>query len=79
MNTQPAFDVGEPALTTRLAARYLGISVSLLNKLRGTGQGPAVQVYGKRCVYMRSDLDAFAAAHRVAPTDAAPSNEGGEA
>lgn len=67
MNTQPTFDIGEPALTTKLAARYLGISVSLLNKLRGTGQGPAVQVYGKRCVYRRADLDAFAAAHRVEP------------
>ena len=74
MNTQTTFDTGERALTTRLAARYLGISVSLLNKLRGTGQGPAVQVYGKRCVYRRVDLDAFAAAHRIEPT---LSDEGG--
>jgi len=50
-------------LNTREAARYLGLSSSLLNKLRVRGGGPAfVRLPGvRRILYRASDLQAWAA------------------
>ena len=45
------------------AASYLGISRSWLTKLRVRGGGPPHVKLGRRCLYRRSDLDAFMQAH----------------
>ncbi|CAM3168127.1 helix-turn-helix domain-containing protein [Methylobacterium mesophilicum] len=75
---------GRATLSTREAARRLGVSVSFLNKARMAGHGPAAYMYGRKVVYLPSDVEAYAAAHRQEPDVAlAPSpscgNEGGRA
>lgn len=39
------------------AAAYTGISISMLNKLRVSGGGPAFLKLGRRVLYDQSDLD----------------------
>ena len=52
-----------PKLQTREAAAYLGVSASMLTKLRSThGGGPDYIKIGRRCVYDVYDLEAWAAA-----------------
>jgi len=41
------------------AARYLGLSLSCLNKWRCYGTGPRFCKLGRRVVYRQSDLDAW--------------------
>jgi len=71
METQPLY------LKTDEAARYLGLSSSLLNKLRLTGGGPVfVRLAGRAIRYRRADLDAWADASAMASTSQAPGDAG---
>ncbi|MCM0755302.1 helix-turn-helix domain-containing protein [Desulfovibrio aminophilus] len=58
-----------PKLTTVEAAAYLRLQPGTLEVWRCRGRGPAYQKLGRRVVYDRSDLDAFARAHTVLTTD----------
>jgi predicted DNA-binding transcriptional regulator AlpA len=52
-------------LRTPLAAEYVGLSTSTLEKLRLTGNGPAYQKAGRKIVvYRPEDLDAWLNTHR---------------
>jgi hypothetical protein len=55
-------------LSTEEAAGYLGVSMSLLEKLRVRGDGPTYAKLGARVIYMREDLDAFVRGRRVRST-----------
>ena len=55
-------------LITRDAAAYCGLSSSLFEKWRLTGEGPAFLRIGRRVLYDRNDLDAFLAKHRFDPS-----------
>lgn len=46
------------------AARYLNVSVSLLNTLRSVGGGPVYIKLRSRVFYTQSDLDAWVVAQR---------------
>lgn len=62
-------------LDTRLAANYLGKSVSWLNKTRLTGTGPVYLKVGGSVRYAKADLDAFlTSARRTAVYDFANDN-----
>lgn len=52
------------------AARYLGISKSMLEKLRLTGEGPRFAKLGKVVVYDVADLDAWIEARKRTSTSA---------
>lgn len=77
MKTERMLPPGEITLTTRQAARRLGLSVSWLNKARARGEGPDHFRYGRRVVYRFRDVEAYAAAHRasVAPSTSSSSDE----
>lgn len=47
------------------AAAYLDLSPQYLAQLRMKKAGPAYHLVGRRCLYRRSDLDAWVAEHRV--------------
>jgi hypothetical protein len=51
-----------------VAATYLGLSVSTLNKLRVFGGGPVFLKLGRRVVYDVVDLDAWRASKRRTST-----------
>lgn len=51
------------------AAEYVGVSKSLLDKLRCYGGGPAYAKLGTTVVYQAADLDAWVAARRVEPAN----------
>ncbi len=51
-------------LTVPVAAGYLGLSVSTLNKLRVFGGGPIFLKLGRRVAYDVTDLDAWLASKR---------------
>jgi predicted DNA-binding transcriptional regulator AlpA len=54
----------DPELNTADAARFLGISVSTLERLRASGDGPRFAKYGPRTIrYKTSDLCAWREAH----------------
>ena len=53
-----------PKLGVREAANYLGVSASMLNKLRVTGGGPVYYKLNRRCVYDLRDLDEWAASRK---------------
>jgi Helix-turn-helix domain len=54
------------------ASDYLGdVPERTLRQWRYLGKGPAYVKVGRHVRYLRSDLDAFVAEHRVKPTDAA--------
>jgi len=46
-------------ITTRTAARFVGLSESTLAKLRLSGNGPTYCKLGRRVVYRPEDLDAW--------------------
>lgn len=46
-------------LTTREAARYLGLAISTLNKWRCHGGGPVFVKLGRAVRYRQEDLNAF--------------------
>ncbi len=52
-------------LRTPQAADYLGISKSLLDKLRCYGGGPTYAKLGSSVIYSTADLDAWVASKRV--------------
>jgi excisionase family DNA binding protein len=52
------------------AARYVGLGVSKLNKLRTYGGGPAYAKLGRRVVYDAADLDAWLAENKRSSTAA---------
>lgn len=57
-----------PFLNTREAAAYLGVSMSLLEKMRVKGDGPHYIKLGARVIYTREDLDALMRRRRVRST-----------
>lgn len=52
-------------LSPEEAAAYLGLSMPLLAKWRGDGEGPAYSKVGTRVSYAVEDLDGFMAERRV--------------
>ena len=63
----------EGLMKTEQAAAYLGLSESLLNKLRLTGGGPIfVRLAGRSIRYRRADLDSWVAASAKASTSEYP-------
>ena len=58
-------------LSTRRAAAFLGLSPRTLDRYRVSGAGPAFHRFGNRILYRRDDLEAWAAARRVASTSEA--------
>jgi predicted DNA-binding transcriptional regulator AlpA len=64
-------------LKTEDAASYLGLSPSLLNKLRLTGGGPKfLRLAGRAIRYRRADLDAWVDASAVESTSQYPAARG---
>jgi len=64
-------------MKTEEAGRYLGLSSSLLNKLRLTGGGPVfVRLAGRAIRYRKPDLDAWVNASAMASTSAYPESAG---
>lgn len=55
---------GQFLLTVEEAAERLRLSVSILNKWRVSGDGPAFLKLGRRVLYSVADLDAWATAGR---------------
>lgn len=53
-------------LSPEEASSYLGLSMPLLAKWRGEGEGPAYSKIGARVSYAVEDLDRFMAQRRVA-------------
>ena len=51
-------------LSVKEAARFLGLSVSTLNKMRLNGNGPPYLKLGRRVLYDVHDLQAWAASRR---------------
>lgn len=67
-------------MKTADAAEYLGVSQSLLHKLRLTGGGPVfVRLAGRAIRYRKPDLDAWVNASVMASTSAYPDNAGATA
>lgn len=58
-------------VNVQAASKYLGISVSTLNKLRVYGGGPVYIKLGRRVVYDPADLDAWRSANRRQSTSVA--------
>lgn len=54
-----------PLLTAIQAAERLGVPPSVLERWRGTGEGPAfIKLSGKYVRYSQEDIDAFVETHR---------------
>ncbi|KDE90589.1 hypothetical protein DF40_022480 [Stenotrophomonas maltophilia M30] len=51
------------------AAKYLGLGVSTLDKMRTEGRGPRYLKVGNRVFYREADLDAYLEAAVVETTD----------
>lgn len=56
-------------MRVRQAAEYVGVSKSLLDKLRCYGGGPVYAKLGTSVIYNTDDLDAWVAARRVVPAN----------
>lgn len=56
-------------LRVKKAAEYLGVSKSLLDKLRCYGGGPVYAKLGATVLYTTADLDDWVASKRVAAND----------
>lgn len=54
-------------IRVKQAAEYVGVSKSLLDKMRCYGGGPAYAKLGSIVVYATDDLDAWVASRRVVP------------
>lgn len=52
-------------LSPEEAAAYLGVSMQLMAKWRGDGEGPVYSKLGARVSYSTEDLDGFMAERRV--------------
>ena len=57
-------DLSGRKLSVQEAARFLGLSVSTLNKLRLSGNGPGYMKLGRRVLYDVHDLEAWAAGRK---------------
>jgi excisionase family DNA binding protein len=57
-------DIPRMYLTNTEAAQYLRLSPRTLEKMRGLGDGPRFHKFGRRVLYARVDLDAWASGHR---------------
>ncbi len=62
------FELPNGALNTELAAQYLSLAESTLEKARVSGAGPRYLKLGRAVRYLRSDLDAWMAARAVNST-----------
>jgi len=60
-----------PWLRRPEAARHLGISASLLEKLDASGQGPRRSLIGRAVLYRLSDLDRWAERRSVGQAEEA--------
>jgi hypothetical protein len=56
----PANEQAEEFLPPKLAARYLVVSKSYLDKLRVYGGGPKFRRFGRKILYRRTDLNSWA-------------------
>ncbi|EXL09793.1 helix-turn-helix transcriptional regulator [Aquamicrobium defluvii] len=56
-------------MRVKQAAEYIGVSKSLLDKLRCYGGGPAYAKLGATVIYSTDDLDAWVAERRVVPAN----------
>lgn len=56
-------------MRVRQAAEYVGVSKSLLDKLRCYGGGPAYAKLGTSVIYNTDDLDDWIAARRIEPAN----------
>jgi predicted DNA-binding transcriptional regulator AlpA len=54
---KPVVGIMPKVITAKVAARYVGLSVSTLAKLRLNGNGPTYCKLGRRVVYRPVDLD----------------------
>jgi energy-coupling factor transporter ATP-binding protein EcfA2/predicted DNA-binding transcriptional regulator AlpA len=64
---------GNPMLSTRDAARYVGLAVQTLAELRVTGGGPLYHKLGRKVLYEQSELDRWIASRkRRSTSDTAP-------
>ncbi|TPN58641.1 helix-turn-helix domain-containing protein [Mesorhizobium sp. B1-1-9] len=70
MNTSNTQE-GRKMLRTDGAALHVGLSVSTLEKLRLTGDGPEYIKLGRAVVYKSSDLDAWMESNRRKSTSVA--------
>lgn len=76
MNRYMELTMMDEALDTSAAARFVGLSPSYMCRLRVLGIGPEFHKLGRRCIYRRSALEAYLAAHRrTSTTDAGRSSE----
>ena len=66
-------------LSTPVAADYLGLSPSFLNKLRCTGGGPCFVKLGRRVRYQKTDLDCWLETCRRRSTSEQPNPHSREA
>jgi len=66
-------DDEDAILDARAAARFLGLAVATLAKMRCMGGGPPFVKAGRRVLYRRSDLIAWLNARRVRNTTEAQS------
>lgn len=67
--SQLASLAGDPgALSTPVAAEYLGLSPATLETLRCRGGGPPFVKLGRRVAYRREDLEAWLARSRRSST-----------
>lgn len=57
-----------PPMPVEQAARFCGCSISLLNKLRVTGDGPAFVKLGRKVSYETADLRAWLNSRRRTST-----------
>lgn len=62
---------GKRKLPTNEAASYLGVSTSMLNKMRHFGGGPKYISIGSRVVYDPADLDQWCEGRKRASTSEA--------
>jgi predicted DNA-binding transcriptional regulator AlpA len=60
--------LGPSLVNTAVAANYLGLSESTLNKWRLTGDGPRYFKFGRAVRYRIADLDDWAEQHRAIST-----------
>lgn len=65
-------------MPTKAAARYTGLSISTLNKLRVIGDGPKFVKCGRRVVYEINDLDSWLASLKRRSTSQQIHNRQGE-
>lgn len=55
-------------LTTHQAARMLGLSAKTLARYRVSGNGPVFHRFRRRVLYLRADIEAWAATRRRVST-----------